>query len=172
MRVTSDLLTADDDTGLRVWDASHLLASLLTGAHGCELAPPPVSVLELGAGIGTLAAAVASSKSLWCAGLRRYVATDLADRLPQLRQTILPHGNVTATECLWGSAQPVPTDEAGAWDVVLLCDLLYWQGGDIFVEDTLAALSATLAAVMGPRTVAILAYRERWPEREAQVLAP
>ena len=62
--------------------------------------------------------------------MRRYVATDLADRLPQLRQTILQHGvgqRVTATECLWGGAQAVPTDEAGAWDVVLLCDLLYWQ---------------------------------------------
>jgi hypothetical protein len=172
--VPERMLTADDDTGLRVWDASHLLASLLTGAHGCELAPPPVSVLELGAGLGALAAAIASSESVWCAGLRRYVATDLADRLPQLRQTILQHGigqHVTATECLWGSAQPVPTDAAGAWDVVLLCDLLYWQGGDIFVEDTLTALSATLAAVMAPRTVAILAYRERWPEREAQFAA-
>ena len=164
------MLKADDDTGLRVWDASHLLASLLTGAHGCELAPPPVSVLELGAGTGSLAAAVASSQSAWSAGLRRYVATDLADRLPQLRQTITQHGveqQVTATECLWGLAQPVP---AGVFDVVLLCDLLYWQGGDIFVEDTLTALSATLAAVMSQRTVGILAYRERWPEREAQVV--
>ena len=168
----SGVLTADDDTGLRVWDASHLLASLLTGAHGCELAPPPVSILELGAGTGALAAAVASSESAWCAGLRRYVATDLADRLPALRQTILQHGvgqRVTATECVWGSR--VPKDEAGGWDVVLLCDLLYWQGGDIFVEDTLTALSATLAAAMAPRTVAILAYRERWPEREAQFMA-
>ena len=117
-RVPSDamsgVLTADDDTGLRVWDASHLLASLLTGAHGCELAPPPVSILELGAGTGALAAAVASSESAWCAGLRRYVATDLADRLPELSQTILQHGvgqRVTATECVWGSQ--VPKDEAG-----------------------------------------------------------
>ena len=168
----SGLLTADDDTGLRVWDASHLLASLLTDAHGCELAPPPVSVLELGAGTGALAAAVASSESTWCAGLRRYVATDLADRLPELRRTILQHGvgqRVTATECVWGSR--VPKDEAGEWDLVLLCDLLYWQGGDIFVQDTLTALSATLVAAMAPRTVAILAYRERWPEREAQFMA-
>ena len=57
MRKTDAVLQAEDDTGLRVWDACHLLGSLLTGAHGCELAPPPVSVLELGAGLGALAAA-------------------------------------------------------------------------------------------------------------------
>jgi methylase of polypeptide subunit release factors len=67
-------MTHVDGTATRVWDSGRLLHSLLA----CETArselgiSPPSRILELGAGTGELAAALAATLT----GTREYIATD------------------------------------------------------------------------------------------------
>ena len=178
----------DDSTGDRFWDSSRLLLSLLE--HGTPLLPkPPAKVLELGAGTGELAVALAAR---WAATLECYLATDLASRITHIRERFQSHPHLSkvlrAAPLQWGEPPPGEGDgyrarsrgssETGRgssldgsdldYDLVLAADCLFWQGGDIFERDSLEPLCNTLAAALeNSRAVAIFAYRERWVEREA-----
>eukprot|EP00929_Paragymnodinium_shiwhaense_P102873 TRINITY_DN66102_c0_g1_i2.p2 TRINITY_DN66102_c0_g1~~TRINITY_DN66102_c0_g1_i2.p2 ORF type:complete len:195 (+),score=54.66 TRINITY_DN66102_c0_g1_i2:83-667(+) len=158
---TASALGAADETGWRHWDASRLLESLLTSAGKEGLASPlsrqPETVLELGAGCGALAVAVASK---WRgAALQQYIATDLEANLGPIRDMVKLHevaDLVEARALPWGE-RPRPckmlADHVSkrAFDLVLLCEVLYWGGWDLWQDDALDLLTASLEAVMGPQ---------------------
>ena len=59
-------------------------------------------------------------------------------------------------------------------DLVLMADLLYWNGSDIFEPDMIEPLTDTLAAALthgSADVLAICAFRERWAEREDKFVA-
>jgi len=166
-----------DETGWRHWDSSQLLQSLLTEPTKKNLRPvlarPAQTVLELGAGSGDLAVAVAAA---WRGKLLHYVATDLESNLEPIRDRIARadvKDVVTACALPWGE-KPSASDllpEGLArrdFDLVLLCEVLYWGGWDILQDDALELLSETLAAVLGKQTECICMFRERNPERETR----
>jgi len=163
-----------DPTGVAVWDSGRLLASLLRSPAAREalIGGPPSTVLELGAGTGELAVELVSDSG-FAATLQRYVATDLAERLPALARRVAACGRITTATLSWGELCNAELLEgcatATGFDLVVAADVLYWGGGDVFAEDTLAPLAATLASAVtaADGTVALVAYRERWPRREA-----
>lgn len=79
-----------DPTGGREWDCSRMLASLLTDAAACAAAgvnPHPCSVLELGAGDGSLALALTADPG-FSSHLDLYMATDVEGRVDQIQQRV------------------------------------------------------------------------------------
>lgn len=155
-----------------MWDCGRLLASMLSSRDARNaLLPrgPPATVLELGSGTGELAVALCSDGE-FSASLRRYVATDVDGRLPALKRRIehVRFGVAVAAALPWGESAALLG--VTAFDLVLAADVLYWGGGDVFAEDTLMPLTATLSSAVaaGSATVALVSFRERWPEREAR----
>ena len=59
-------------------------------------------------------------------------------------------------------------------DLVLMADLLYWNGSDIFEPDMIEPLTDTRAAALthgSADALAICAFRERWAEHEDKFVA-
>lgn len=166
-----------DVTGDRDWDSGVLLRRLLTddaasaAALPAATSLPPAHVLELGAGTGSMACALAAH---WRGvGDVQYLATDLPERVAAIAGRAAAHGltspvlRVKALE--WGEAPPpLPPPEA-VTRLVLLADLLYFAGKPLFEPDTLEPLVTTLGRALAqqPRSVALATFRERDPEREA-----
>ncbi|KAL1528318.1 hypothetical protein AB1Y20_009673 [Prymnesium parvum] len=156
-----------DPTGWREWDCSRMLHALLTSDDAAAVLGglTPARILELGAGTGALALRLAAS----ALPIVRYDATDVDGRLPPLRRRVaelrLDHV-VRVSKLLWGAPPPAPCD------LVLCSELLYWPGADLFADDGLAPLAATLcAALRSTRTaVGLVAYRERDVGRERRFI--
>ena len=78
-----------DVTGDRVWDCSRLLQRLLTSSDAAALCPPPSTVVELGAGTGALAVALAGH---WHRNLDYYAATDKHARIAGIEACVRGEG--------------------------------------------------------------------------------
>jgi predicted nicotinamide N-methyase len=162
-----------DDTGYRTWDSTFVLASLLSSADGLAslgLAAPR-TILELGAGDGELAVTLGSSDSHIASTLQRYTATDVGSQVNIIERNIAQHKlstTIVARQLLWGDAL---AEEERGFDLVLAGDLLYWKGGDILEEDTLAPLITTAMSACGAHTTMLFAYRMRWADREESFIA-
>ena len=159
----------DDVTGDRDWDSGTLLERILTTSKLCaqllpEIPMPPSECIELGAGTGRMACALAER---W--PNVRYLATDLPLRVNDIaaRASIKKlQDRLHAQPLIWGETPPSPTLSNGTY-LVLLADLIYFAGKDLLEPDSLEPLSETLHSVLQhPHAVAVFAYRERDPERE------
>ena len=153
----------EDPTGAAVWDSGRLLEALLMSEDGRAAvgAPPaPTRVLELGAGTGDLAHALARALP----SISRYHATDLPERAAAIAGTAV----VRAAPLRWGDAGAL-AKLGGDFSLVVGADLLYWPGHvDIFGADNLEPLADTLAASLrGGGALGLLAYRKRDAAREA-----
>ena len=179
-----------DPTGGREWDCSRMLGSLLTDADACALVgiPPHAnSVLELGAGEGSLALGL-TGHSGFSRELGLYLATDVAGRADEIQRRIderataadaaasrgvrliqaasLPWGEVLSDGAN-GSGLTLDNSSGSAFDLILLCELLYYKGD----EDHLTPLATTLASACRHGSVALVAFRERSGELEAAFFA-
>ncbi|CAK9031497.1 unnamed protein product [Durusdinium trenchii] len=119
-------------------------------------------VLELGAGNGALAKAVAVN-----AQPRKLVATDLPHRVEEL-QNVLHGTGVRAAALHWGDAAAVAQlcrEHFGRphAQVVLISDCLYTN----WVEDSAHLLAKTLHAALASESIALLAYLPRSGPLEA-----
>lgn len=156
-----------DSTGGREWDCSRWLTSLLSSAEGRTAAglAAPTRVLELGAGTGDLALALAGAEGFG-SGLQLYVATDVEGRVGAMRERIDAcglAGILRASALVWGEK----VEET--FDLILVCETLHWKGDMDDASDTLVPLADTLAsACLGRPTTALVAHRERAPDREAK----
>ena len=74
-----------DATGTLDWDSASLLHSLVTSHEPSLLRTPPETCLELGAGTGRMAVALAET---WEGSLHSYIATDLDVRVPALQEPL------------------------------------------------------------------------------------
>ena len=162
-----------DATGELDWDSASLLHRLVTSTELSLLKTPPETCLELGAGTGAMAVVLAEA---WKGSLRSYIATDLDVRIPALRQRLSDASVASAAALPWGSADSVASMLEGQrpLDLVLMADLLYWNGSDIFEPDLIEPLSDTLAAALAHGSadaLAVCAFRERWAEREHKFVA-
>lgn len=160
-----------DSTGGREWDCSRWLTSLLSSAEGRAAAGlvAPTRVLELGAGTGDLALALVGAEGFGAAGLQLYVATDVEGRVGAMHERIDARGLagvLRASALVWGEK----VEET--FDLILVCETLHWKGDMDDASDTLVPLADTLAsACLGRPTTALVAHRERAPEREAKFYA-
>ena len=158
----------DDATGDRPWDSGNLLSKALRDPKTSSylLSSTPDEVLELGAGTGHTAIQLLQ---LW--PHVTYVATDLPARVPALErlQSAASGSRLRVLPLHWGDAPPALTCEIDSTYVVLLADLIYYNGGSLFASDTLAPLVCTLrlALAQHPQAVAFCTFRERDPLREA-----
>ena len=169
----------DDVTGDRNWDSGTLLERVLTDQSLCaqvlpSVAMPPAECIELGAGTGRMALALMQHWPL----LTRYVATDLPQRVAAIvaasssKERHHLQNRLCATPLTWGERPPSPLLSSAGTYLVLLADLIYFSGKDLLEPDTLEPLAETLKlALAHPRAVAVFAYRERDPEREAHFCA-
>lgn len=164
-----------DATGTLDWDSASLLHSLVTSHEPSLLRTPPETCLELGAGTGRMAVALAKT---WEGSLHSYIATDLDVRVPALQERLSASRlrTVSVAALPWGSSDSIARLLEGQRpvDLVLMADLLYWNGSDIFAPDLIEPLSDTLAAALAHGSADVLAvctFRERWAEREDKFVA-
>ena len=123
----------DDVTGDRDWDSVTLLERILTSSKLCaqllpEIPMPPSECIELGAGTGRMACALAER---W--PNVRYLATDLPLRVNDIaaRANIKKlQDRLHAQPLIWGETPPSPTLSKGTY-LVLLADLIYFAGKDL-----------------------------------------
>ena len=106
---------------------------------------------------------------IWKDSLKKYFATDLDFLIPEMRENIEKeclYDVVDASVLLWGN-DPPQNEDGQPFDLVLMSEVLHWNGSDLFQPDTLEPLAETLSASLSSKTIAVLAYRQRWPERES-----
>ena len=141
-----------DGTGDRYWDCCHLLAALLSSEVGCQALGirhgPQMNVLEVGAGLGELAALLIAAGTV---APERYLATDLEE--PRLQRALRARGltTVRTARLKWGDDAP------DTFDLCLSCECLYWTG-DCEVGEHLAV---TLASACTDGSLVVVASRDR-----------
>jgi len=172
-----------DPTGGREWDCSRMLTSLLQDADACALAgiPPHArNVIELGAGEGSLALGLTGGHPGFSRDLGLYLATDVAGRADAICRRINERAAaadaaasrgvrlIQAASLPWGEVLSDGAHPSGsAFDLILLCELLYYKGD----ADHLTPLAATLASACRHGGVALVAFRERSETHEAAFFA-
>eukprot|EP00913_Durusdinium_trenchii_P017121 g16101.t1 len=142
-----------DPTGESTWPPAVVLMAHLASSRGRALLHGK-DVLELGAGNGALAKAVAVN-----AQPRKLVATDLPHRVEENKSLMALH---------WGDAAAVAQlcrEHFGRphAQVVLISDCLYTN----WVEDSAHLLAKTLHAALASESIALLAYLPRSGPLEA-----
>jgi predicted nicotinamide N-methyase len=115
--------------------------------------------VELGSGIGLVGAAAAA------VGAASVLLTDVAEAVPLLERNAarvnagLAEPRLRAQDLLWGEDEAIARAGAGAFDVVLGADVLYFQdAADV------SKLVRTLERLLAPGGTVVLAYewREDW----------
>lgn len=163
-------MVADDVTGSIAWDSGLLLQRALLcheAATALNVELPPTDVLELGAGTGSMACALAVR---WPC-LKRYWATDLPARVDEIDRAGCSAGispDVLMVRPLtFGEAPPAPRPTATSL-LVLLADVIYFAGKDVLEADTLEPLCETLSLTLSshPNAACVMTYRERDVLRE------
>ena len=162
-----------DKTGERLWDGGRLLCSLLTSPTDAERVLggiAPTSVLELGAGTGELAVALARDRS-FSRQLRRYIATDVDERTAAITELAQQQGVgsiVHAVPLHWGT-EPAPTASAEPLDLVLASEVLYMCRDGRAATDSIEPLASTLASLCTRHCCCgLVVFRARNPAREVK----
>ncbi|ETW01786.1 hypothetical protein H310_06367 [Aphanomyces invadans] len=117
---------SQDSTGLRVYSGAQVMARFLASADGLALLRGK-RVIELGCGTGVIGC-VAGARAI----LSDLVLTDGDERAVALAQrnlehvvhSIKPELSTACRQLYWGASYP---PSLGAFDVVLGCDLMYYQ---------------------------------------------
>lgn len=173
-------ILTDEKLGVagRPWPAQEVAARatcrLLPSVTDCAL------VVELGAGCGALAIALAqelAEQSSGGGGGSRVVATDLPEVLPLLEQNCTRAGarGAPAPECCalaWGDLDAIARlagKEHGGSCLVVACECAYWGGWTLFEDDTREPLTATLDALIAEKGLGLLVHQVRDAEREASL---
>lgn len=146
-------------TGVAVWDAGRVLATLVSSESLSPLRPGS-SVLELGSGTGVVGLACAA------AGASRVVLTDLSRMLPLLRDnaastnSLLSRGPVVAVaELEWGVTgvdqfKAAHFPEPAEPDAIVGADV-------VFIESQITPLLTVLKALSSERTTILIATEIR-----------
>ena len=158
-----------DPTGGWVWDSAVLACHILAGRRWVDVRGLRVCDLAAGTGVCGIAAGLL--------GAARVALTEIDACMPNLEGNCDHAGGGDGTQlppqCVAYRYGEDTAALGGPFDVVLLCDLLYYQGLDVFDTDTLEPLAATVAALLRGGTataVALLVFETREPVREAEFL--
>lgn len=147
-----------------VWRAAAVLCRWLAGGalvpEAGSAGAAPLRAVELGAGTGLCAAALARSLAGGC----RVLATDLAAALPLIRDTMRRNGlesTVEVAELDWSDVElPTASIPGTAWQCLDAADLVV--GADLSYSDALnPMLFAVLRRACQGGAVALLAHQHR-----------
>ena len=163
--------SAESSTGWAVWNAAFVLARFIDPSSG-NFTPDwwqGKKVLDLSAGVGLVSCA--------CAALGAHVvATDVGkEQLALLRRNLAINSTFFTTvpvvrQLSWGNdadIRGVLRAAGGSFDVILASDVLY-----IAVRDSIQqTFASTVSTLMTPSTQLVVAYEERTPKEEHDILA-
>ncbi len=156
-------LSAQDDTGEQVWDASIALAQWFA-REGSWLVPSQSSALELGAGVGLVSIALAKL------GVPRVLATDANPQALELCQKNAARNavgdSIHVFQYRWGEAiDRLLLEERACPPVLVMADVLYWSD-EGYTADSLEQAVRQLVAAGGCKYI-VHACKSRDPARQA-----
>lgn len=142
-------------------------AQEIAGAAVRRFVRDPCTIVEIGAGCGALACALALDG-------HRVVATDLPEVMSLMQNNVTL--NEAAVEChalRWGEIDAahelIPSSNGPL--LVIACEVAYWGGWDLFDEDTRGPLADTLNTLIGDHGLGLLVHKARDLVREVSILA-